>query len=388
MSNKRDSKIELLRIIAMFFILANHYVNHGILQVSKSVAYKAYSVNYNIFNNLFVSVLSFGGRIGVALFFMITGYFMINKNKISLKKIFAILFFYAFFYAIIIIPIMIKTDWLDMFSRKNLAYYLIGLFFNPICNDSWWFVTSYILLILISDKLNKLFHSIKQKYKLLFIIFAFIIYNIIAFSINSKYYSLVRGIPFYLTGGYICYLKENDKLKEKAIIYLLTAVILWILSGILGIQYYMDIGRGIVHQRFINSNRVLTGFFNFVSIPIISISIFLLFINMKSFYNNKINLAAQTVFGVYLLHDSMFSRELLWNKIFNVAEKQWGNSYFIIEALGTIFGLYILFSLIDLIRIKVFEKRILLKIDKIQEKYCNIENQGKTCYNIAYEKYR
>ena len=163
---------------------------------------------------------------------------------------------------------------------------------------------------------------------------------------------------------------------------------MWILSGILGIQYYMDIGRGIVHQRFINSNRVLTGFFNFVSIPIISISIFLLFINMKSFYNNKINLAAQTVFGVYLLHDSMFSRELLWNKIFNVAEKQWGNSYFIIEALGTIFGLYILFSLIDLIRIKVFEKRILLKIDKIQEKYCNIENQGKTCYNIAYEKYR
>ena len=70
---------------------------------------------------------------------------------------------------------------------------------------------------------------------------------------------------------------------------------------------------------------------------------------MKSFYNNKINLAAQTVFGVYLLHDSMFSRELLWNKIFNVAEKQWGNNYFIIEALGTIFGLYILFSLIDLI---------------------------------------
>ena len=83
----RQSNFELIRIIAMLMIVGAHYLGHGILKVRTANVYNAFM--QGDFVNQAISVLySPGGKTGVALFFMITGYFLCNKKElISQKKI-------------------------------------------------------------------------------------------------------------------------------------------------------------------------------------------------------------------------------------------------------------------------------------------------------------
>ena len=75
---KRQTSIELLRVISTLLIIGYHFVcfrykNFGALGL----------VNLN---NFIMSFLWAGGKFGVVLFGLITGYFMINSH-FSLKKI-------------------------------------------------------------------------------------------------------------------------------------------------------------------------------------------------------------------------------------------------------------------------------------------------------------
>ena len=93
----RQSNFELVRIIAMLMIVGAHYLGHGVLKVRTVNMYDVFL--QGDFINQAISVLySPGGKTGVALFFMITGYFLCNKKElISQKKIVCQSFFYALF---------------------------------------------------------------------------------------------------------------------------------------------------------------------------------------------------------------------------------------------------------------------------------------------------
>lgn len=82
---RRVSKFELLRIIAMYLIVLHHAVFHGILTVSP-----VEQLRYPLTVTLSI-ILEMGGKIGVFIFVLITGYFMIN-SKISIGKILKWLF--------------------------------------------------------------------------------------------------------------------------------------------------------------------------------------------------------------------------------------------------------------------------------------------------------
>ena len=73
----RKSNFELLRIFSMVLIILYHLVLYGCGRAADS-----YSLS-----NIIYSFFSCGGKLGVALFIMITGYFMIDKDKdINIKK--------------------------------------------------------------------------------------------------------------------------------------------------------------------------------------------------------------------------------------------------------------------------------------------------------------
>lgn len=74
----RDSNIELLRIIAMCLIIFHHMaLNTGIVD--------GYSINGNM---IFGIIGGIGGKIGVVIFLLITGYFSINKISVLKKYLF------------------------------------------------------------------------------------------------------------------------------------------------------------------------------------------------------------------------------------------------------------------------------------------------------------
>ena len=94
---QRQSNFELIRIVAMLMIVASHYVCHGIYKVSSTNAYDVY-LHGDMINRVVSVIYSPGGKTGVALFFMISGYFLSNKKLcISQKKVVAQCVFMQFF---------------------------------------------------------------------------------------------------------------------------------------------------------------------------------------------------------------------------------------------------------------------------------------------------
>jgi peptidoglycan/LPS O-acetylase OafA/YrhL len=84
----RKSNFELLRVIAMIMIIAHHFAGHGIQHdLEGSTAYVIWR-NGSLLNKIVDCLFAPGGKIGVGIFFMLTGYFLINKRSFSLKKIF------------------------------------------------------------------------------------------------------------------------------------------------------------------------------------------------------------------------------------------------------------------------------------------------------------
>lgn len=91
---KRQSNFELLRIFAMVMIVAHHLAVHGVSPV-------AFYENSSFLNKSFAAFLIPGGTVGVALFFMLSGFFLCGKEKGSVKKVALEAAFYSFLIAIV-----------------------------------------------------------------------------------------------------------------------------------------------------------------------------------------------------------------------------------------------------------------------------------------------
>lgn len=93
---ERSSKYELLRIAAMLLIVLHHYICHGVrhsLIPDMSMAY----LSGLEFNRTLTSFLIMGGGIGNGIFFMLTGFFMFNKEYEfkRILKLIAQVYFYS-----------------------------------------------------------------------------------------------------------------------------------------------------------------------------------------------------------------------------------------------------------------------------------------------------
>ena len=78
-SNKRNSNLELFRIITMLIIVSHHYVvNSGLMPMVRA----SETVGAN---DIFLELFGWGGKTGINCFVLITGYFMCT-SQITLKK--------------------------------------------------------------------------------------------------------------------------------------------------------------------------------------------------------------------------------------------------------------------------------------------------------------
>ena len=69
---QRNSSIELLRIIAMFMILAHHFIVHN--------GYDVLKLPLGPERIFFQLVMAGGGKVGVVIFFSISAWFFLDKE--------------------------------------------------------------------------------------------------------------------------------------------------------------------------------------------------------------------------------------------------------------------------------------------------------------------
>lgn len=109
------------------------------------------------------------------------------------------------------------------------------------------------------------------------------------------------------------------------------------------------------------------------SIPCIigGYSLFFIFKDIKLPYIPIINTIAKTTFGILMIHDHNFFRAPLWNQIIKTSDWFYSD-FFVFRVIGAVLCIFIAASIIDLIRINLFEKNI-FRIKKLQKIFSNID---------------
>ena len=354
MKKERYSNIELLRIISMLMIYLYHFVNYGgILNVGSYTN-----------NKLIALFLCSGGRLGVNIFILIMGYFMIN-SKFRIKKYIKTVL-QVFFYSVILAVIAVyrlNTN----FEQINIKAYL-----TPIISGVYWFPTYYLIVYLFTPYLNRFIKSLGKKgcEKLI------IVGSILLSGIPTISYRVVFATEFftwfvymYIIGAYIKLYNFEFKNKKTAGVitfsYPFIAYLTIIISIIINKTFKLDID--ILH---------FVGLYSFV-VLIGAVGIFMFFKNIKINSNKIINLFAKTSFAIYLFHDHLLYRNIFWTMDIKTAVYEQSPFYiFTAHLLGSAIVVYLIVSIIELLRIYLIEKTIfkLKVIDKWFDKFDNWYN--------------
>ncbi len=347
-STKRDTNLEFLRIISMIMIVISHWNYHSGIDLIE--------IN-NSFNKILLGN-SWLGNLGVIIFFMITGYFSCKSDKgINIKKIMKIIL-QVFTYSVGIYVFLLLIGKVN-FSIKDCVKVLF-----PIASKKYWFVTVYIVLVLLIPFINILIKNItKKEFKKLMVVLT-ILFSIIPTFTSCDFYGneLIQGIYFYLLGAYIN-VNNPDFINKNCKFIFLASVILLIGSTIcidlLG-NYISVFSTHIWH--FYSRHSLLS-----ISV---CVSLFVIFRNLRLKENKFVNFVAAHTFAVYLISDNNYIRRILWHDIFRVSDYA-ESPFLILNLVISVTLVFVVCISIELIRKKTIEKITDKLIDKfIIKKQC------------------
>ena len=276
--SSRDSNIELLRLVCMFFIVFQHCIH---LCAFPEVW------NPEIMSNevVLASILTGFAYVGVNCFVLISGFYGIKLKWSSALNIYLI----CTIYALIGYLLHLYVDG---------AHVGMGLLYHSIfciSHSKLWFVKCYAGLMLLSPLLNsaidnmsrKTYHWVLALLTILNVNFGFIWHDSVY---NADGYTIANFVYIYLIGGYISRHVDIEWCRRhKALnggIYLATSL-LWAGSIIL--------------QRSIQTPWDEWGYNNPFTL-IGAISFFMLFLSLPKFYSKPINWLASGTFAVYVVH--------------------------------------------------------------------------------------
>ncbi|MBR4284894.1 MAG: acyltransferase family protein [Methanocorpusculum sp.] len=357
-SKSRNSNLELLRILSMILIIAHHYSVHG----GFSLADSALTIN-----KVLVQILSLGGKIGVICFVLITGYFMITstfKFKKLLKLVLEVLVYS--------IGIMIVFY---LFGLADFNFKEFGRCIMPVTHSAYWFATTYVALYILTPFINKFIGVLSQKEYLGLLFVFFILSSIVPTFLLGSFGIGNVGlfIFFYMISAYIrLYPLSFKGLFEN----LKVGVFLSVVSlGSLILSVIVFDFMGLLHPIFSNHATYFMSITSPLAI-LCAISLFLLFKNLQIKGSKFINQIALSMFGVYLIHDNLFVRPFLWHQLFQNASYI-DSSLLFLHALLAISLVFVISTVIDQIRIIVFEKPLFKMIDKFENRYASSLNRLK-----------
>ena len=193
----RVANFEILRSLAMLMIVFWHFIQN--IMINHGPIYHPASSDF--INYAFLQYGMILCSVGVNLYVMITGYFMVGKSFKSNRiiRVWAQTLFYSTGIALLFYILQP-----DKYTIKDVFMGLI-----PIRTGSYWFVTDYLGLLLIAPFLSKAANALTntQYIKLLMVIFIIGTNFIAGYPLGDSMggnlgYSLIWFMALFMIGAY------------------------------------------------------------------------------------------------------------------------------------------------------------------------------------------
>lgn len=294
MREKRESGVELLRIISMVFIVMSHYCVHNELLAQ----------NMPISFNMLIEQFGILGNLGVDIFFLLSGFFLSkNENPFSIKKMIKLLV-EVWLYSIGIYILLYIAGIIDFSVKDFIKAFLPTIFME------YSYFTIYIIIYILSPFLNNLINSLEEKRYNQLLLFLVMIMCVIPMITTTNFVDsyLLDGITLYVVGAWLNkeFLFVQNIRKTISIKCLPICLIFWMIGG--GISLLLNrISDHFSSIYLYTRNSCLTIF--------VAVVLVIIFTNFH-FYSKTINSIGSNVFAVFLISDNNYLRSIIWLKIF------------------------------------------------------------------------
>lgn len=288
----------------MFMIVLLHSGTHGrALTISDGLNF--YSIWFH-----FVEALSISS---VDVFVLISGYFLCTQSfrPSRLVNVYLAVLFYSLVW-LFVLTIVFH----DPFSIKNLIKALLPVSFNL-----YWFISSYIVMYLLSPILNVLVRSMKREQHLMTIVLLALLFSVwpsiiigsTPTGISNVGDTAVWFVVLYLIAAYLRNypIKKSRKYGLYYMVCAIAVLIAWILMvKALSVQSFVDewrCGVWFYYYRYNSLPVLLSAVFLFLAFQQIRID--------NGFVKKMILFVAPLTMGVYLIHDNQSARQIVWQRI-------------------------------------------------------------------------
>lgn len=367
----RQSNIELLRIICMVMIIAHHFCVHTAM---------TFDPNVISFNRIWYDFLYTGGKIGVNIFILITGYFSFRNVTLKLGKLFQF-YLQVFTYSLVIFLVFAIAK-LPVGDSGNYVFTWRSLIDNllPVTVSGWWFVSGYFVILLISPFLNYFINAISRTgLKIVLIVIGILFVVVPTFYIDTNFFTanwdrnpILWFIFLYLLGSYYGKYGFRHNLKASHLFLIFFGICILTYGTVIIFDYV-----GMSNPWYIENN-MNKYFFEMQTIPMLiaSVCLFEGFLKLDIGSHKSINFISSLTFGIYLFHDNKLLRELLWKTfVRDTVFAQWLNApnvesspYFVPVSIACIAGVFIAGGIIEFIRMYLLEPLYLKYIKKLGKK--------------------
>ena len=311
--------------------------------------------NVITFNRLFLQLLGIGGKLGVNCFLLISGYFLISKEKRSMESVVKIWLQMLFYSSLIPIGFAILNH-----ETPGVDTIICG--FLPVTCNVWDFASAYFVLMLLVPFYNRLLQTLNKKSYQKMLAVCLVCWCFIPTVTGKNFesnYLIWTGV-MYAVGGYIKRFPDvlTTRLKP-ALLGLLVSLLVYAASVVVFDLLGLKIA-------FFANNARQTRFCEMRMLPCVclSISLFLVFLNIQMKHRKWINSLATTVFGVFLIHEQPRMREFVWGQVFQTA--RYHESLFLVPyTVLAVVSVFLCCALIELLRIHLLEKYYMRPVHRL-----------------------
>ena len=345
--HKRNSSIELLRIVAMFLIMQYHFVIHGGISVGLD------NLGVNAFT---AKMMCMGGKIGVNIFIIISSWFFVESSFTyeqvwaRIKKVYIPVWTYS---VLIYVAYVIRTQ-----AVFNIYSFIKVLF--PFSFSSNWYASAYIIFLFFIPALKIIVNNISKSEHRTICIVSLLCWSIIptmqgtviVTALNHAS-NIVWFSTCFLT---VAYIKKYFVYEKKSLI-VLGGVMCLACYAVFALSIYLADYRGI----FLNLAKADYSTYlmqiNYIPVIVCSFALFFAFYNTY-FYSKSINKVARLIFGVYLIHDNDYINNLIWEKACR-SNSIFLENHFYLKALFRIAIVFLCCCVIDAVREYVSSKIVM-----------------------------